>query len=49
MTSSMVKLKGVIASPGVVIGKAYLLDMANLHVTRKRIPPEEIDKQLRIL
>ncbi|MEW6096067.1 MAG: phosphoenolpyruvate--protein phosphotransferase [bacterium] len=46
-SSSMVKLKGVIASPGVVIGKAYLLDISKLHVTRKRIPPEEVDKQIK--
>lgn len=42
----MIKLKGVLASPGVVIGKAYLLDITKLNITRKKITPEEIDIQL---
>jgi phosphotransferase system enzyme I (PtsI) len=47
-SSSMVKLKGVVASAGVVIGKAYLLDISKLKVTRKKIPKEEVELQIRI-
>ncbi len=42
----MIKLKGVLASPGVVIGKAYLLDITKLNITCKKITPEEVDIQL---
>ncbi|MEW6608261.1 MAG: phosphoenolpyruvate--protein phosphotransferase [bacterium] len=46
ITSSMLKLKGVIASPGIVIGKAYLLDITKLKITQRKITEEEVENQI---
>ncbi|MDI6736095.1 MAG: phosphoenolpyruvate--protein phosphotransferase [bacterium] len=42
----MIKLNGVAASPGIVIGKAYLLDITKLKITKEKIPAEAIDRQI---
>jgi len=44
-SSPMIKLKGVIASPGIVIGKAFLLDVTKLKIVRRKISPEEVEVQ----
>lgn len=45
-SSPMIKLKGVIASPGVVMGKVFLLDVTKLKVVRQKISPEEVKLQI---
>lgn len=42
----MIKLSGVAASPGIVIGKAYLLDITKLKIIKEKIPAEDVDKQI---
>jgi len=44
--NNMIKLKGVGASPGIVIGKAYVLDMTKLKISPKKILDEEVEVQI---
>lgn len=46
MTSSMIKLKGISASPGFVCGKVFLYDVVNIKINRKKIPADEVDRQI---
>jgi len=40
-------LKGIPASPGIAIGKAYILDKENFCILEYRIKKEEVDKEVR--
>jgi len=46
LKKSPVKLKGIPAAPGIVIGKAYLLDSEEISVRKRRIKAEDIPKEI---
>ena len=46
MAKNSITLKGIPASPGVTIGKAYLLDSEEINVTKRKIKQEDISKEI---
>ena len=46
MGKKTLKIKGIPASPGIVIGKAYLLDSQEIRVTKRRIKAAEIPGEI---
>lgn len=46
MTSKMIKLKGIPAAPGIVIGKAYIVDSENLNIEKQPITDSDISKEI---
>ncbi|HJZ86404.1 MAG TPA: phosphoenolpyruvate--protein phosphotransferase [Polyangia bacterium] len=44
---TMTRLFGIAASPGVAIGRVYLLDRRKVKTPKQHIPPEEVEKEIR--
>ena len=42
-------IKGIPVSPGVVVGRAFVLDDITLHVPHRQVPPEDVENQRRRL
>ncbi|MEE8359920.1 MAG: phosphoenolpyruvate--protein phosphotransferase, partial [Candidatus Omnitrophota bacterium] len=46
MTKKSIKLKGIPAAPGVIIGKAYLVDSEEISVRKRKIKGDDIPKEV---
>ncbi len=46
MKNEVVTLKGISASPGVIIGKAYLLDSEQITITKRRIKDKDLAREV---
>ena len=46
MTNKMIKLKGIPAAPGIVIGKVYIVDSENLNIEKQPISDSDISKEI---
>jgi phosphotransferase system enzyme I (PtsI) len=40
------RLKGIVASPGIVIGRAYSIDSESIAIAKKKIPKEELPLEI---
>ncbi len=46
MKKKEVVLQGIPASPGISIGRAYLLDSEEFVVSRRKITPKEVENEI---
>lgn len=47
MTAEELRLRGIAASPGVAIGRAYIIDRRKVKTPKRHLNPEEVDREIR--